>query len=259
MFQMFNSNYIVKKNSNIKNIVMVLLLCLLLYLPIISKANVVEPTSNFYVNDYANVLSKTTKEYIQNTSVSLEEKTGAQVVVVTVPSLDGIDIESYANELFNKWEIGDKKKENGLLLLCSYGDRKFRIEVGYGLEGALPDGKTGRIQDEYIIPHLREDDFDKGIKDGYSVCIDEIANEYNVNIDGLDKNVESSEDGYSLWDIIMGIALFIFIFWISFRFRGPFIFFGGGSGNFHSGGGFSGGGFSGGGGHSGGGGSSRSF
>ena len=107
-------------------------------------AAVVSPTSDFYVNDNAGVLTRETKQYIMDTNVELQKKTGAQIVVVTVKSLNGMSIEDYAYQLFNSWGIGDKNKDNGLLLLCSYGDREFRVEVGYGLEGKLPDGKTDR-------------------------------------------------------------------------------------------------------------------
>ena len=129
---------------------------------------VVSQTNDFYVNDYARKLSSDTKEYIMNMNIELQKKTGAQIVVVTVKTLDGKTIEEYATELFREFGIGDKEKNNGVLLLCSTGDRMFRIEVGYGLEGALPDGKTGRIQDQYIIPYLKNDNYDEGIKNGFS-------------------------------------------------------------------------------------------
>lgn len=241
---------------------------LLLFILILSNmtsvtlAAVVSPTSDFYVNDNAGVLTRETKQYIMDTNVELQKKTGAQIVVVTVKSLDGMSIEDYAYQLFNSWGIGDKTKDNGLLLLCSYGDRKFRIEVGYGLEGKLPDGKTGRMQDEYIIPYLRNDNFDEGIRNGYSAFLKEVADEYGVTITGSEKAVkkELSSDSYTIMYIIMTfITLVLFILQSKFRGRGgPFIFFGGGGG-FHGGGFSGGGGFHGGGGHSGGGGSSRSF
>lgn len=256
-----------KKRQRIYFAFFLLLFIILTNMTNVAAAAVISPTSDFYVNDNAGILTTTTKQYIMNTNVELQKKTGAQIVVVTVKSLDGMSIEDYANQLFNSWGIGDKNKDNGLLLLCSYGDRKFRVEVGYGLEGKLPDGKTGRIQDEYIIPYLREDKFDEGIKNGYSAFLKEVADEYGVTITGSEEATKQEEiDG------VFGYILFIgfWIVWISIMIYGikhgrggPFIFFGGGGG-FHgggfSGGGFSGGGgFHGGGGHSGGGGSSRSF
>ena len=146
---------------------------------------VVSQTNDFY--DYARKLSSDTKEYIMNMNIELQKKTGAQIVVVTVQSLGGQSIEEYATELFRKFGIGDKEKNNGVLLLCSTGDRLFRIEVGYGLEGRLTDGKTGRIQDEYIIPYLKENDYDGGIRNGFTAILNEVASEYGVTISGTDK------------------------------------------------------------------------
>lgn len=151
---------LVSNRKKIGNILFFILAIVLIYIiggiQEVDATKLVTPTSKFYVNDYANLLTEDTKQYIIQTNQKLEEKTGAQIVVVTVQNLEGMTIEQYANELFRKFGIGDKDKNNGLLLLCSYQDRKFRVEVGYGLEGILNDGKTGRMQDEYIIPYLRK-------------------------------------------------------------------------------------------------------
>ena len=106
------------------------------------------------------IVSSKKRNDIDVRKADVYKRQGAQIVVVTVQSLGGQSIEEYATELFRKFGIGDKEKNNGVLLLCSTGDRLFRIEVGYGLEGRLTDGKTGRIQDEYIIPYLKENDYD---------------------------------------------------------------------------------------------------
>ena len=199
-------------NKKVLKIIMLIFCILAFYYSNVQA--VVSPTSNFYVNDYADVLSKETEDYIMNTNVELNNKTGAQIVVVTVKSLDGKSIEEYATELFRKFGIGDKTKNNGVLLLCSTGDRRFRIEVGYGLEGALPDGKTGRIQDEYIIPYLKNDNYDEGIKNGYNAILEEVCKEYNVEITGAIKAVRSSSKGTVFDDF--ATFLFISIFGISF-------------------------------------------
>ena len=85
----------------------------------------------------------------------------------------------YSTNLFRQFGIGDKEKNNGLLILIALEERKSRIEVGYGLEGVLPDGKTGRIQDEYMIPYFKDNNFDEGILNGYKALFKEVANEYN--------------------------------------------------------------------------------
>lgn len=192
------------------------------------NAAIIKPTSEFYVNDDAGILSNETKQYIINTNIELEQKTGAQIVVVTVKSLDGMNIEEYANQLFNNWGIGDEKKDNGLLLLCSYGDREFRVEVGYGLEGILPDGKTGRMQDEYIIPYLKEDNFDEGIKNGYSAFLQEVASEYNITITGSQSATQVNESQDIIIEIIVSLLSYllpIIIICLIFKGRGRTIYF----------------------------------
>ena len=107
----------------------------------------VKPTTDFYVNDYANIIDSDVEEYIMGRSVDLANKTGAQIVVVTVNNLEGKNLEEYATTLFRNFGIGDKENNNGLLLLLALEERQFRVEVGYGLEGVLPDGLTVRYQD----------------------------------------------------------------------------------------------------------------
>ena len=144
---------------------------------------IVEPTNEFYVNDYANILSQETEEYILQRSLALNEVDGTQIVVVTVPNLEGLDLETYSYRLFNSFGIGSEEKNNGLLLLLALDEREFRVEVGDGLAGILPDGKTGRMQDNYIIPYLKEDKWDEGIRNGYDAFYSEIVESNNLNVD----------------------------------------------------------------------------
>lgn len=169
-----------KKRNNINKILISLFIVINIFC--VNSLAVVSPTKDFYVNDYAGLLDEETKNYIINANESLCNQTGAQIVVVTIPTLGGNSLEDYANELFRTFEIGDKTKNNGLLLLLALEEREFRVEVGYGLEGILPDAKTGRIQDEYIIPYLKQDKWNDGIKNGFSAFLDIIANEYNIEV-----------------------------------------------------------------------------
>ena len=154
----------------------------ILFLVPVKASNIVKPTKEFYVNDYANILSSETENYIMDKSVALNEVDGTQIVVVTVPDLDGNSLEDYAYELFKEFKIGDKEKDNGLLLLLALEERQFRVEVGNGLEGILPDGKTGRFQDQYIIPYLKDDKWDEGIKNGYDAFYTEIVKLNNLDL-----------------------------------------------------------------------------
>ena len=103
---------------------------------------------------------------LNSTIGDLERTNGAEMAVVVVSSLDGLSVEEAAVKLFELWGIGKKSKDNGLLLLWSTGDRRVRVEVGYGLEGTLPDGKVGAILDTYVIPKFKAGDFDQGSIDG---------------------------------------------------------------------------------------------
>lgn len=238
-------------------------LFLIVFIIIITISNsayaIVPKTNEFYVNDSANLLEADTEEYIINMNKQLEEQTGAQIVVVTVQNLEGKSLEEYATELFREYGIGDKDKNNGVLLLCTLEEREFRIEVGYGLEGILTDGKTGRIQDNYIIPYLKEDNFNEGIKNGFNAVLTEVENEYGITIDGAEK--ENIIENSNTPEVSIGAIIIIVIFVILMIIGRSGIFyiggFGGPRGGF--GGGSFGGGSFGGGGLSGGGGSSRSF
>lgn len=226
------------------------------------------PTQSFFVNDFADCINETDEQKMQSMAEELYKKTGAQVVCVTVNSLDGKEVRDYALGLGREWGIGSKNND-GVLLLLSVEERQIDIEVGYGLEGALPDGKTGRILDNYAMPYLKSDDFSTGLREAFSALIGETATEYGVEINGSSLAPDEDEDEYkSSKAVIIDFIIFIIIVFAIRKITGrtPFIFFGGG-GNHHSGGGFSGGGFSGGssggfsggGGSFGGGGSSRGF
>ena len=172
---------LMKLNKKIKLIISFVIIILILNLASTSYG-IVSKTSEFYVNDSANLIDANNEDYIINMNKKKKKKTGAQIVVVTVENLEGEAIEEYATELFREYGIGDKEKNNGVLLLCALEEREFRIEVGYGLEGVLTDGKTGRIQDEYIIPYLRENNFNEGITNGFNAVLKEVENEYGIRI-----------------------------------------------------------------------------
>lgn len=253
--------------------------------PAYAASAIPSPMDN-YVNDFAGVLSSQTERKVRSLGQELENKTGAEVTVVIIDSLGGIPVEDYSNQLFREWGIGQKGKDNGVLLLIALNDRKSRIEVGYGLEGRLPDGKTGRIQDEYLIPFLKENDYDSGVVNTYYALANEVAEEYGVELSGLEGYVPSrSEDETDSFGFIPAMIIILFIadlvllrgrvtrflidvlIWslISGGRRGGRGGRGGYGGGGFGGGGFGGGSFGGGsgggfgGGSSGGGGSSRSW
>lgn len=160
-----------------------------------------KPTNSLYVQDYAGILSNDAKTRINRLGSQLDAKTKAQVVAVTVKSLEGAALEEYSLALLRQWGIGDKTLNNGVLLLVAVDDRQSRIEVGYGLEGRLPDAKTGRVQDEYMIPYFQKGDYEKGIVNGYMALVGEVAKEYNLELKNQAKPVQSrSGASTSAWD-----------------------------------------------------------
>ena len=186
-----------------------------------------KPTSSIYVQDYAGVLSADTKNKINNLSTQLAAKTKAQIVVVTVQSLEEMPPADYALALLRQWGVGDKTLNNGLVMLVSVNDHQSRIEVGYGLEGALPDAKTGRIQDEYMVPYFQQGDYDKGILNGYMALAGEVATEYKLELKTDAKPVPSAQkpSSGSWWDtapwwvhilIIVGLLMLFGLDWMFF-------------------------------------------
>jgi uncharacterized protein len=225
------------------------------------------------VVDQANVMTAESRGDIEAKLQALEDKSGIQLVVATVPSLQGSDIETYANELFRFWKLGEAQKNNGVLLLVAPAEHKVRIEVGYGLEGTLTDALSSVIISSAIVPRFKAGDYSGGIARGIDGIISVLSGDSTdwqpkVDVRGED----ASADIDKLFPILL-LLLFIFICWYLIhnaggpssgggarRGVGPvFIPYGGGGfGGGFGGGGF-GGGFSGGGGSSGGGGASGSW
>ncbi|MFJ7827627.1 TPM domain-containing protein [Psychrobacillus sp. NPDC096623] len=233
-----------------------------------------------YVQDFYDVLSEEQEQEIETLGQNLENATGAQIVVMTVESLKGQDVSTYTVDVMRGYGIGDEEKDNGVLLLLEMdpnkvGDREVYINVGYGLEGALPDGKVGRIIEEYTLPFLEQGDVPGAILSTYQLLYNQVATEY-----GWDTELASPQEpsplagstggGISLPTIIIGIVVIYLIMTMmsggggggpgrrrnSTRMFGP----GGFGGGFGGGGRSSGGGFGGfGGGSSGGGGAGRKW
>jgi uncharacterized protein len=118
------------------------------------------------VVDQADILTVASRSDIAAKSTALQDKSGIQLVVATVRSLEGSDIESYANQLFRTWQLGQAQKNNGVLLLVAPAEHKVRIEVGYGLEGTLTDALCSAIIAGAIVPRFKDNDFPGGIGRG---------------------------------------------------------------------------------------------
>lgn len=248
-----------------------LFLILLLLSSLSSLFSLAVPALEGRVNDYAKIINSNTEAEITSYLESLDEQTGVQIVVLTVPSLEGEDLASYSIKVAENWGIGHQGKDNGALLLVAYEERSLRIETGYGLEGSLTDAKCGLIIRNVIIPEFRNGDYSEGILKG----VKNMGGIASGNVELVNKSVleEEDEDG-AFYGILFLLIWIIFCVAIVYAKNGilKWLFlshiFGSGSKSGKSyrkssgsgfsgfsGGGF-GGGFSGGGGHFGGGGAS---
>jgi len=220
------------------------------------------PKLKMWATDLTGTLSQTELQSLNERLKSYQDTTSNQVVVLMIPSLENYPIEMLAEEIATKNKIGTEKNNNGILLLISKNDKELRLEVGYGLEGAVPDAIASSIIRNVIKPRFRDNDYYLGISDGIIAIIQAIGGEYKVD------NADNDSNGFPFFIFI----IIIVAIWLMMSRGGPFVPGGvyrtgtrsGGwtSGTSSSGGssGWSGGGgFSGGGGSFGGGGASGSW
>ena len=172
------------------------------------------PSYTNYVNDFANLIDANTKTELTQIISELEQKTTVEIAVATITSLEGLSVEDYANQLFNKWGVGKKDKDNGVLILVAKNDRKMRIETGYGVEQYLTDGTAGEIIRQFMVPYFKEGNYSEGILQGTKSVISTIAKSNNTQITGVD-NLEISStttsSGSLFTSIQTGAFLSIFI------------------------------------------------
>src|SRR5574337_2206446 len=128
-----------------------------------------------YVVDLARVLNESAQARLNGILQELERKTGAQVLVLTVQSLDGRPIEEFSFETKEKWRLGQKGRDNGVLLVVAVKDRKYRFEIGYVLEEMLPDSLVGSLGRQYLVPYFRQGDYGTGISAALLVIVNTIA------------------------------------------------------------------------------------
>jgi len=223
------------------------LLLIFLFSPVLLALQVPDRPLD-YIHDSANLLTADQKISLSSKLRTFEEETSNQIVVATFPSLEGESLEDFSIHLAEKWKVGQKGKDNGIILLIFPNDHRLRIEVGYGLESVVPDAYASRIIEEKLKPNFRKGDFFEGITSSVDSLIQATRGVYEP---------EKKKKEQGSWLPFLFFFLF-FILPIFFRRRGGWIYYGGG-GAFGSGGWSGGGGFSGGGGGFGGGGSSGSW
>jgi uncharacterized protein len=214
---------------------------------ILLQAKDVPPVTKSFVNDYANVLSANDKQYLEQKLKGYFDSTSTQIVIVLENSLDGDDLFQYSQRLAQTWGIGEKGKNNGLLIYAAIADRQLQIQVGYGLEGAITDALTGRVRRNNMNPAFKQQQYAVGLDEATTIFMQAASGEFVNDRDASKQKAPSA------------IIIFIIIIAIIFLFsRGGFggpVFWGGtfGGGGFSSGrggggfGGFGGGSFGGGG------------
>jgi uncharacterized protein len=229
------------------------------------------PSPPHLVNDNAHVLSASDAQQLEQKLDALDDSTSNQIAIVTIPTLNDYPIEDYANKLFRSWGIGNKKTNNGILILVATDDHQVRIEVGYGLEGAIPDITAGDIIATDLKPNFKSGLYYKGLDAAVNSLTQAAVGEYKIRRPQNDSDDDGG--GSAIGFIVIIIIIVIVIIMRSGRGGGgmmsrsgagwlfwPLLFNSLGGGGRSSGGGFGGGGFGGfGGGSSGGGGASGSW
>jgi uncharacterized protein len=186
----------------------------------------------------------------------LEQKTGVQYIVLTVQTTESLPIEQFSIELAEKWKLGQKGKDNGMLFVLAAKDRRYRFEVGYGLEGFVTDQYCGRVGREVLVPDLRRGDYSRGIYQANLQIIQKIATESGISLTGMPKvtpvSVQNGRRGLPCWSILPLLFVILILFGGIGRGRGwwlflPFMIGGfGGSGGYGRSGSYGGGSFGGG-------------
>jgi len=153
------------------------------------------PNNSAYVNDYAGVMQAGIKTQTEDLIVKVEKETNSEIAVAIVSSLEGVSVEEYAVTLYEKWGVGKKKEDNGVLLLIAIEDKKLRIEVGYGLEGTITDLEAANIIDNIIVPKFKQNDYSTGVYDGVVAIANKIYAEKGMTPIGDSGQSETTAQG----------------------------------------------------------------
>ena len=190
------------------------------------------PKPSGYVNDYAGVLMPAARAELNELLRGVEQKTSSEIAVAIVTSLNGVPVEDYANRMFKEWGVGQEKADNGVLVVVSPADREMRIEVGYGLEGVIPDGLAGEIIRTEFLPRFRQNDYAGGIDAGVRRIAAIVERNQVVTPEELARLDQSSSSGEaSVYFIIPFLGLFVaigfFLMGVGIRTKTVFgVFFG---------------------------------
>jgi uncharacterized protein len=183
-----------------------LLLLVMLLVPQGAKALTV-PSLKGRVNDYAQMLSPAAVQHLDRLLQDLETSDSTQIVVLTIPSLEGDSLEDFSIRVAEQWRIGQKNLDNGAILLIAKAERKLRIEVGYGLEGRLTDLMAGRIIANVIVPRFKDGQIDQGVLDGVQAMVGVVKGEFSASEAPSGNRGQGPRSGNGLFGLIL--VLFI--------------------------------------------------
>ena len=218
------------------------------------------PMPRHYVEDYAKVINDSDEHSLNGILQELEQKTGVQYIILAVQTTEGVPIQQFSIELTNKWKLGQKGKDNGMLFVLAAADRKYWFNTGYGLEGFITDQYCGRVGREVLVPFLKKGDYSKGIYQANLQIVQRIAEQSGVVLTGMPKlkavPVRHRRRGLPCFSVLPFVLLMALLFGSRRRGRGrgmglwlflPFMFGGfGGVGGFGRSGSYGGGSFGGG-------------
>ncbi len=200
------------------NLKCVLLIMVLLLFPAVLPA-LEAPRLTGRVNDLAQMLSPESLQRLEQKLAAFERETSNQVVVLTVPSLQGDDIDPFSIRVAEAWKVGQKGKDNGVLLVIAQAERKVRIEVGLGLQGVLPDITSGRIIRDVMRPHLKSGNYDQGIAAGVDSIISATKGEFKGT--GQPNRQHSAQKASpSFMTMLLGVAVAVAVFGLFSRYFG---------------------------------------
>jgi uncharacterized protein len=174
------------------------------------------PKPSGFVNDFAGIMKTYDVQAVENLAAAVKEKTGAELALVTITSFAPYaSIEEFSTALMEAWGAGERSKDNGVLLVLAMAEREVKIEVGYGLEGAIPDSAAGRILDAIVIPAFRKDDYSGGLAEGFRTIASYAVKEKGLELSEL--NLPEALNTHKAPDFPVNIAFYIFIlFFIGF-------------------------------------------
>jgi len=169
------------------------------------------------VNDFAGVIPPEYRQQMESLAREVWQKTGTAIVVATMASIEGEEINDYVNRLYQSWGIGRKGEDKGVLFFLTVKERKMRIETGYGVEGILPDGLVGEIRDKYMLPFFRKNEYGKGLSNGMIAVASVVAKNAGVTLTGNPaieqprSSQRGKKGGLDFWTILVIIIVAVLL------------------------------------------------